>query len=170
MRTLLFLSAVAAATVACDFHIGGETNGAHGNAHFTYASCFLGCTTTTPMMLSDKEDVSVSGSIPDGVSALMTAPQIVSIKSASRSCCHSDADAGSVCRTLALGDTCAERETATLDIVVTAAAVGSSDLVIKKSRSRSRRRLRSRSGATRTGRTGSLTAAPSPSQTNLRAR
>ncbi len=70
----------AAAAVACSVHVGGETNGTHGNAEFSYSNCFLGCTTTTPMMLADEEHVSVSGAIPDSVSIETSAPSIVSIK------------------------------------------------------------------------------------------
>ncbi|HEY1956580.1 MAG TPA: hypothetical protein VGH28_13245 [Polyangiaceae bacterium] len=120
------------AVVACGFHVGGETNGAHGNGTFSYASCLLGCDTTTPMMLNDEEDVSVAGSIPASVSVESSAPSVVAVKSASRVCCEKDADAGS-CRTLALNDACAAGETASLTVKVDAAAAGSGDLAIKAS-------------------------------------
>ena len=130
MRLLLLLAPLAVA--ACDFHLGGETNGAHGNADFSYSNCFLGCATTTPMMSNDEEDVSVTGSIPDGVSVESSAPSIVSVKSASRVCCPKDADAGT-CRTIDLNGACESSETAQLTITVHAEATGSGDLVVKKS-------------------------------------
>lgn len=136
MRSLLVSTAIVASitAAACSFHLGGETNGAKGNAEFSYSNCLLGCTTTTPMMLGDEEDVSVSGSIPDGVSIETSAPSIVSVKSSSRSCCAKQADGGgTTCRTVALNDKCATDETASLTITVDAPAEGSSELVIKKS-------------------------------------
>jgi hypothetical protein len=134
MRSFLLAAtaaAVAATAIACSIHVGGETNGAHGNADFSYSNCFLGCTTTTPMMLGDEEDVSVNGSIPDTVSVDTSAPSIVSVKSASRACCTQDADAGTTCRTTGLNTPCAAGETASLSVTVDALAVGSSDLVVK---------------------------------------
>lgn len=134
MRFVILSAALvsAVAAVACTVHVGGETNGTRGNGEFSYSNCFLGCTTTTPMMLADEEHVSVSGSIPGSVSVETSAPSIVSIKSSSRNCCTSGADGGT-CHTVGLNEACASGETATLDIVVDAPAVGSSDLVIKKS-------------------------------------
>ncbi len=133
MRFVILAATSAIALVAaCSVHVGGETNGAHGNAEFSYSNCFLGCTTTTPMMLADEEHVSVSGSIPDLVSVETTAPSIVSIKSSARTCCTSGADGGT-CQTMGLNGACASGGTTSLDIVVDAPAVGTSDLVIKKS-------------------------------------
>lgn len=131
MRFLL-LSAACLSAVAC-FHLGGDTSGAHGNADFSYSSCLFGCTTTTPMMLGDEEDVTVTGSIPDSVSFETTSPSIVSIESSKRSCCTKDSDAGTTCRDVATNDACAQGETASLVVTVRAPAVGTSDLVIKKS-------------------------------------
>jgi hypothetical protein len=125
-----FLSSVA---VACSFHIGGETNGTHGNADFSYSNCFLGCTTTTPMMLGDEEIVSVTGSLPASVSIETTAPSVVSVKSADRQCCSSNADGGGSCREIALNDACDPGETGSLNVTVDAATVGSSVLLVKKS-------------------------------------
>ncbi len=116
---------------ACSFHLGGETNGARGNAQFSYSECLLGCNTTTTMMLDDEEDVSVSGSIPDAVSVESSAPAIVSIAKASRECCTKDSDAGSTCRPIDLNGACASGETASLTVTVDAHAAGSAGLVVK---------------------------------------
>jgi hypothetical protein len=132
MRTFLFAAAaVSSIAVAC--HVGGETNGAQHNAEFSYSNCFLGCATTTPMMLGDEEDVSVSGSsLPANVTLETSAVSVVSLGSAVRQCCTSSADAGTTCHDVGLNDACSAGDTQTLRITVDAVAVGSSDLVIKK--------------------------------------
>ena len=126
---LASVGAIASLAVACTLH----TSGTHHNGEFSYSNCFLGCATTTPMMLGDEEDVSVSGAVPAVVSIESSSPSIVSIKSSARECCSKDADAGTTCHTVALNDACASQETATLRITVDAPATGSSDLVIRQS-------------------------------------
>lgn len=133
-RSLLLVVGVSSIALACSFHLGGETNGAHGNAEFSYSNCFLGCTTTTPMMLGDEEDVTVTGSsLPATVDVETSAPSVVSIKSVARQCCTSNADAGSGCRTIGVNDACAAGETASLIVTVHAPVAGSSELIVKKS-------------------------------------
>ncbi len=135
MRSFVLSAAfVSSIAVACSFQLGGETNGTHGNAVFSYSNCFLGCTTTTPMMLGDEEKVSVTGSLPASVSVETSAPSVVSVKSSSRECCTSNTDGGgSACREIGLNEACDPGETASLNVTVDAGTVGLSVLLVKKS-------------------------------------